>query len=32
VDLDFRVTFFNRAVAVPKGGDSGEIALQVVRK
>jgi hypothetical protein len=32
VDLDFRVTFFNRAVVVPKGGDSGEIALQVVRK
>jgi hypothetical protein len=32
VDLDFRVTFFNRAVAVPKGGDSGEITLQVVRK
>jgi hypothetical protein len=32
VDLDFRVMFFNRAVAVPKGGDSGEITLQVVRK
>jgi hypothetical protein len=32
VDLDFRVTFFDRAVVVPKGGDSGEIALQVVRK
>ena len=32
VDLDFRVTFFDRAVIVPKGGDSGEIAVKVVRK
>ena len=32
VDTDFRVTFFDRAVVVPKGGDSGEIALKVVRK
>ena len=32
VDLDFRVMFFDRVVVVPKGGDSGEIALQVVRK
>jgi hypothetical protein len=32
VDLDFRVMFFDRVVVVPKGGDSGEIALKVVRK
>ncbi|MCU1384777.1 MAG: Matrixin [Acidobacteria bacterium] len=32
VDLDFRVTFFDRVVIVPKGGDSGEIALTVVKK
>jgi len=32
VDLDFRVTFLDRAVVVPKGGDTGEIAVQVVRK
>lgn len=32
VDLDFRVMFFDRAVVVPKGGDSGEIALKVARK
>jgi hypothetical protein len=32
VDLDFRVTFSDRVVIVPRGGDSGEIALTVVRK
>ncbi len=32
VDIDFRVTFFDRVVVVPKGGDSGEIAVKVVRK
>jgi matrixin/carboxypeptidase family protein len=32
IDTDFRVTFFDRVVVVPKGGDSGEIALKVVRK
>ena len=32
VDLDFRVTFDDRVVVVPKGGDSGEIAVKVVRK
>jgi hypothetical protein len=32
VDLDFRVTFFDRVVIVPEGGDTGEIALKVVRK
>ena len=26
VDIDFRVTFFDRVVVVPKGGDSGAIA------
>jgi hypothetical protein len=32
VELDFRVMFFDRVVVVPKGGDSGEIVLKVVRK
>ena len=32
VDLDFHVMFFDRVVVVPKGGDSGAIALKVVRK
>ena len=32
VDTDFRVTFFDRIVVVPKGGDSGEIGVKVVRK
>jgi hypothetical protein len=32
VDLDFRATFFERLVVVPTGGDTGEIALKVVRK
>ena len=32
VDLDFRVTFSDRAVVVPRAGDSGEIGVQVARK
>jgi hypothetical protein len=32
VDLDFRVAFYDRVVVVPKGGDSGEIEVKVVRK
>ena len=32
VDLDFRVTFLDRLVVVPKGGDTGEIAVTVTRK
>jgi len=32
VDLDFRATFFDRLVVVPRGGDSGSITLQVVGK
>src|SRR4029077_14495689 len=32
VDLNFRVAFFDRVVVVPKGGDSGETAIKVVRK
>jgi hypothetical protein len=32
VDLDFRVAFSDRVVIVPQGGDTGEIALKVVRK
>lgn len=32
VDANFRVAFFDRVVVVPKGGDSGEIALKVARK
>jgi hypothetical protein len=32
VDINFRVAFFDRVVVVPKGGDSGEIALKVVAK
>ncbi len=31
-DLDFRVTFFSRLVAVPGGGDSGSIEIKVVAK
>jgi len=31
-DLDFRVSFHDRVVVVPRGGDSGEIELKVVRK
>jgi len=32
VDIDFRVTFADRVVVVPRGGDSGEIVVKVVRK
>jgi hypothetical protein len=32
VDIDFKVVFFDRVVVVPKGGDSGAIAVAVVRK
>jgi hypothetical protein len=32
VDLDFRVSFLNRLVVVPRGGDSGAIEVKVVRK
>ena len=32
VDIDFRVAFHDRVVVVPKGGDSGEVAVTVVRK
>ena len=32
VDVDFRVGFIDRIVVVPRGGDSGEITLRVVRK
>jgi len=31
-DIDFRVVFSDRVVVVPVGGDSGEIAVAVVRK
>lgn len=32
VDIDFRVAYIDRVVVVPKGGDSGEVAMKVVRK
>jgi hypothetical protein len=32
VDVDFRVTFADRVVVVPRGGDSGEISVKVARK
>jgi hypothetical protein len=32
VDIDFRVTFAERAVVVPRGGDSGEIGVKVASK
>jgi hypothetical protein len=32
VDLGFRVTFYNRLVIVPRGGDSGTIAVAVTPK
>ena len=32
VDIDFRVAYLDRVVVVPRGGDSGEVALKVVRK
>ena len=31
-DIDFRVMFVDRVVVVPRGGDSGEVAVTVVRK
>ena len=32
VDIDFRVAFGDRVVVVPRGGDTGTVALSVVRK
>lgn len=32
VEIDFRVTYFDRLVVVPQGGDSGAIEVRVVRK
>ena len=32
VDLDFRVSYLDRVVVVPRGGDSGAITVPVVRK
>jgi len=32
VDIDFRVTFLERLVVIPRGGDSGRIDMTVVRK
>jgi hypothetical protein len=32
VDVDFRVTYLDRIVIVPRGGDSGTIAVKVARK
>jgi hypothetical protein len=32
VDLDFRVSFLDRLVVVPRGGDTGRVELPVVRK
>ena len=32
VDIDFRVTYADRIVTVPKGGDSGSISVQVAPK
>src|SRR5262249_18735523 len=31
-DLDFRISFYDRVVVVPRGGDSGQVELKVVRK
>jgi hypothetical protein len=31
-DIDFRVLFVDRVVVVPRGGDSGEVTVAVVRK
>jgi hypothetical protein len=31
-DIDFRVAYSDRVVIVPRGGDSGEVELKVVRK
>ena len=32
VDINFKVAFVDRIVVVPKGGDSGEVAIEVVAK
>ena len=32
VDVDFRAAFVDRVVIVPRGGDSGEVTVKVVRK
>jgi hypothetical protein len=32
VDLDFRVTFHDSLVVVPRGGDSGDVTVKVARK
>ncbi|HMF99017.1 MAG TPA: matrixin family metalloprotease [Vicinamibacterales bacterium] len=32
VDIDFRVAFVDRIVVVPRGGDSGEVTIEVVPK
>ena len=32
VDLDFRVTYLDRAVIVPRRGDSGSVTIEVARK
>jgi hypothetical protein len=32
VDIDFRVMFVDRVVVVPRAGDSGEVAVTVIRK
>jgi hypothetical protein len=32
VDLDFRVTYLDRAVIVPRRGDSGTVTIEVARK
>lgn len=32
IDLDFRVTFFDRLVIIPRGGDSSAIEIKVIAK
>ena len=32
VDLDFRVTFLNQLVVVPRAGDSGSVEIAIVGK
>lgn len=32
IDIDFRVLLFDKLVVVPRGGDTGSVELQVVRK
>jgi hypothetical protein len=32
VDSDFRVAFVDKVIVVPQGGDSGDVAVKVVRK